>query len=261
MRNRVEAASGPATPLGEGWVVALALRDPEVVARRLGEVGCSVVRTAGRLTLVQAAAELAPDGILLEVDERESDVVELVRTLSLVSAARVVVLVASTDPVLGTRLFEAGASDVVASDVALDELIARLRARLQEPHGPPRGERIPALVRGHGVEVDRGRRQVRREGGLVNLTPTEYEVIDALTARPGEVVPAASIAQTVWGDERPERIHAVRVYVGYLRRKLEQEPRRPRLLVSRWGQGYLLDATADEGETMGRTPAANGRRR
>lgn len=241
MRASGEVAPHTTGGAGEGWVVALALRDPETIARRLGEAGCSVVRTAGRMTLVRAAAELAPDGILLEIGERDADAVDLVRTLTLVCRARLVVLVAGHDPSLPARLFEAGAADVVAYDVAMEELIARLRARLQEPGDLRRGGPRPTVVRAQDVEIDRARQLVRRGGEIVNLTGTEYRVLDALAAQPDEVVPLTAIAAAVWGDAAPRRSHAVRVYVSYLRRKLEVEVAHPRLLVSHWGKGYQLN--------------------
>ena len=90
------------------------------------------------------------------------------------------------------------------------------------------------------LEVDLDRHEVRRRGRVVPPTPTEFRILRVLAERPGAVCTNRMILEQVWGEEFADCTHYLRLYVGYLRKKLEEDPRHPRLLVTEWGVGYRL---------------------
>ena len=84
------------------------------------------------------------------------------------------------------------------------------------------------------------RHEVRRRGRVVPLTPTEFRILRVLAERPGAVCTNRMVLEQVWGEEFADCTHYLRLYIGYLRKKLEEDPRHPRLLVTEWGVGYRL---------------------
>jgi two-component system KDP operon response regulator KdpE len=136
---------------------------------------------------------------------------------------------------------DAGADDYVTKPYSAGELLARLRAALR---------RASESVDGAGrvtfgpVVVDLALEQVRRDGELVHLTPLEYELLAALARHPGKVLTHAMLLRAVWGLAYQGETHYLRVYMARLRRKLEDDPSRPRHLRTQSGVGYRL--VADE---------------
>ena len=132
---------------------------------------------------------------------------------------------------------DAGADDYVTKPYAVGELLARLRAALRRAAAPA-GE-SPA-VRFGDVEVDLALREVRRGGGVVHLTPYEYGLLAELARHPGRVLTHRALLAAVWGPGYADETHYLRVYMANLRRKLEDDPARPRHLVTETGVGYRL---------------------
>ena len=119
----------------------------------------------------------------------------------------------------------------------MGELLARLRAVMRRAAAPP-GE-TPA-VRFGDVEVDLARREVRRGGDRVHLTPHEYGLLAELSRHAGRVLTHRALLSAVWGPGYSDETHYLRVYMGNLRRKLEADPARPRHLTTDTGVGYRL---------------------
>ena len=132
---------------------------------------------------------------------------------------------------------DAGADDYVTKPYAVGELLARLRAALRRAAAPA-GE--PPAVRFGDVEVDLARREVARDGERVHLTPREYRLLAELARHPGRVLTHRALLSAVWGPEYGTETHYLRVYMANLRRKLEEDPARPRHLVTETGVGYRL---------------------
>jgi DNA-binding response OmpR family regulator len=146
------------------------------------------------------------------------------------------------DKVLGLEL---GADDYVVKPFSLRELISRVRALLRRAYGrlsTPAGEGAER-VRFGDVEIDLERLVVIRQGRLVDLTPTEFRLLRYLAAHRGRPLSRETLIEAVWGydsDVGSER--TVDVHVRHLRTKLEDDPARPRWLVTVRGVGYMLDA-------------------
>jgi len=132
---------------------------------------------------------------------------------------------------------DAGADDYVVKPFALGELLARLRAVLRRvaPSSEP-------VLRIGGLEIDREGRSVQRNGELVHLTPHEFDLLRVLGENEGKLMTHARILREVWGPAYQREANYLHVYVSQLRRKIEDDPARPQLLLTAPGLGYRLVA-------------------
>jgi two-component system KDP operon response regulator KdpE len=130
---------------------------------------------------------------------------------------------------------DAGADDYVVKPFALGELLARLRAVLRRvaPSSEP-------VLRIGALEIDREGRSVRRDGELVHLTPHEFDLLRVLGENEGKLMTHARILREVWGPAYQREANYLHVYVSQLRRKIEDDPARPQLLLTAPGLGYRL---------------------
>lgn len=202
-----------------------------------------VVEASDGLQAFRAVFMSQPDAAIIDLSIQKVDGVELVRILRAASDLAIVALLNGGDQSRGVQALEDGADDVVRHHTSATELIARLNASLRRSRREPRAETedIPLVATGDLV-IDRTSQRVTRAGKLVPLTRTEYRLIDALASRVGQVAPHRFLLSTVWGDEYVDDTHYLRVYVGYLRAKLEDTPGDPRYILSEWGVGYRLAA-------------------
>jgi two-component system KDP operon response regulator KdpE len=184
----------------------------------------------------QLATSHNPDVFLLDLGLPDGDGVDLARRLREWTHAPVIVLSARGREEDKVNALDAGADDYLTKPFGVNELLARLRVALRHAQATPAGE--PVLEAGP-LRVDLARREVTVGGREIRLTPTEFKLLALLARHAGKVLTHRQILKDVWGPNATEA-HWVRVHMAELRKKVEEDPARPRLLVTEPGVGYRL---------------------
>jgi two-component system, OmpR family, KDP operon response regulator KdpE len=229
--------------------LVVVLIEDEVPMRRflraaLGAMAVDLVEAGtAREGLAQVAGR-RPGLVLLDLGLPDLDGIEVVRRIREWSEVPVIVLSARGREHDKVAALDAGADDYLTKPFGVDELLARMRVALR--HAVRREAPEPVIQAGN-LRIDFGARTVHRDGVEVRLTPTEYALLAVLARHAGKVVTHRHLLKEVWGLHGDAQVHYLRVYAGQLRRKLEADPARPRLLVTEPGVGYRLrDAGGDE---------------
>jgi two-component system KDP operon response regulator KdpE len=199
-----------------------------------------VEATTARDGLAQAASR-NPDIVLLDLGLPDRDGLEVTRELRQWSAAPIIVLSARHREPDKVEALDLGADDYLTKPFGVEELLARIRVALRHAAQPVGGSPEPVFEAGD-LRVDLARREVRRGGQEVHLTPTEYKLLTLLIRHAGKVLTHRQLLKEVWGVSYADQSHYVRVYMAQLRQKLENDPARPRLLITEPGVGYRLRA-------------------
>jgi len=203
----------------------------DALDRALRMDGYRVQLAAGGREALDALAHEPPDAIVLDVLMPEPDGLEVCRRLRAAGDRTPVLMLTARDAVPDrVKGLDAGADDYLVKPFALEELGARLRALLRRHH--PVGERL----RYAGLDLDPAGHTVARDGRNVELTRTEFLLLELLLRHPRQVLTRAQIFEHVWGYDFGPTSNSLEVYVGYLRRKLGE----PRLIQTVRGVGYVL---------------------
>jgi two-component system KDP operon response regulator KdpE len=193
---------------------------------------------SAREGIIQAAGR-NPEVILLDLGLPDRDGREVAQELRRTTRAPIIILSARGQEHEKVLLLDLGADDYLTKPFGAGELLARIRVALRHAARPPKELEEPVYLSG-GVTVDAIRRQVFRDGEEVHLTPTEYKLLATLIRHAGRVLTHRQLLHEVWGANYIEQTHYLRVYMAQLRHKLEQDPTRPRLLLTEAGIGYRL---------------------
>lgn len=176
-----------------------------------------------------------PDALVLDVSMPRLDGLEVCRRLRRGGSALPVLMLTARDEVADRVAgLDAGADDYVVKPFALEELLARLRALLRRSSGAP-----DDVLRFADLELDPATRIVLRDGGPIELTRTEFSLLELFLLNPRQVLTRSVIFERVWGYDFGFGSNSLDVYVGYLRRKTEQGGK-PRLIQTVRGVGYAL---------------------
>lgn len=205
--------------------------------------GFRVVTAASGEEALRVAEEQRPDIALLDIVMPEMTGLEVMRRLRERSSIPVILLTAKGSESDKVRGLELGADDYLAKPFSPDELSARVRAVLRRSVGSSAAENV---VHVGSVEVDLNRRLVKRSGKIVTLTRTEWMLLQHLAANVGKIMLNAELLSKVWGPEYRDDLQYLRVWVSRLRRKLEDDPSKPRLIKTFQGIGYMLAVPGEE---------------
>jgi two-component system KDP operon response regulator KdpE len=206
-----------------------------------GEAGKVVEAATGADGIDLAAAE-RPALIVLDLGLPDIDGVEVVREIRKWSSAPIVVLSARHSDQEKVALLDAGADDYLTKPFSTIELQARVRAQLRRARNTPLAA-TGAPIAVDGLAIDFAKPALTRDGATVHLTRTEWDLLRALVKRAGRTLTHRQLFTEVWGSAHEgDAQQNLRVHIRSLRRKLERDPVRPKLIVTEPGVGYRFDA-------------------
>lgn len=193
---------------------------------------------AGQEGLMMAATE-KPDLIILDLGLPDMDGLDFTRQLREWSSTPVLVLSARGQESDKIQALDAGADDYLTKPFGTGELLARLRVAFRHLDRVNPDTYDTKYTFGH-VTLDMAKRQVFRDGEELHLTPIEYKLLVLLIKHAGKVLTHKQLLKEVWGDQYSDEHHYLRVYMGQLRHKLEDNAARPQYLITEPGVGYRL---------------------
>jgi two-component system KDP operon response regulator KdpE len=199
--------------------------------------GFSVHEAADAEEGIRSATLKPPDLIILDLGLPDRDGATIVERLRSWSNVPIIVLTVRSREREKVRLLDLGADDYVVKPFGIGELIARarvaLRPRALKPDGDP-------VIKAGPLEVNLATRFVAIDGNRLALGPKEYLVLQVLVQHAGKVVTRQQIMKQVWGSSHLDDTHYLRIVVRNLRKKIEIDPTRPRILLTELGVGYRL---------------------
>ncbi|MDP7262235.1 MAG: response regulator transcription factor [Dehalococcoidia bacterium] len=218
--------------------------DPKIrrlVATHLGQSGFEIFLAANGEEAIYQASLHQPGVVVLDLDMPGIDGFETLSRLREWYTDPVIILSATDQEQDKVRALDIGADDYITKPFGTEELAARIRAASR------RAERLESaantadpIVQAGSFKIDLPARIVYREGEEVRLTRTEYDLLRSLAVNAGKVMTHRQLLQSVWGPEYGEETEYLRTFVKQLRRKLEEDPSRPKQILTEPGVGYRL---------------------
>ncbi|HVC34592.1 MAG TPA: response regulator transcription factor [Chloroflexota bacterium] len=178
-----------------------------------------------------------PDVVVLDVMMPELDGFETLKQVRETSTVPIIMLTAKGEEADKIRGLGLGADDYVTKPFSQRELLSRIQAVVRRAEMPRALPKTQIQIDAHLI-VDFSRGEVYRNGTKVSLTPTEYRLLYHLVSNPGRVLTNEALLVRVWGREYREEDHYVRLYISYLRQKIEPDPSHPQYIQTEKGLGY-----------------------
>ncbi|WP_426176899.1 two-component system response regulator KdpE [Massilia sp. TWR1-2-2] len=222
--------------------LALLVEDEPQIRRfvraALEEEGWHVHEAATVQRGLSDAGTRSPDLIILDLGLPDGDGIDFIGDIRKWSSVPVIVLSARTGEADKITALDAGADDYLTKPFSVGELQARVRATIRRQRQPEIDN--AGQVKFGDVTVDLKDRRVSKGGVGVHLTPTEYRLLAMMVASAGRVLTNPQLLRSVWGPSHAEDGHYLRIYMGHLRHKLEDDPAQPQYLLTETGVGYRL---------------------
>jgi len=210
----------------------------DMLAEHLERVYRVVTAKSGQDALRKAFSE-HPHLVLLEVDLPGMSGWEVIARLREISSIPIMVLTHKDGEAEKLRGFSLGVDDYITKPFSYAELLARINAVLNRTR---RGTgTLENIIIVDDLVIDLNRREVRLDSKLVNLTPTEFRLLEILAKKHGKVVSEEELTKQMWGEYRGENSTVLRRYIWSLRSKLEEDPAIPKWIVTIRGYGYMLE--------------------
>ncbi|MEA1903217.1 MAG: response regulator transcription factor [Actinomycetota bacterium] len=212
------------------------LKIARLVKDYLVEAGFDVVTARDGHGAVALARSEKPDLIVLDLGLPNMDGLDVTRTIRSFSTTPIVMLTArseETDRVIGLEL---GADDYIVKPFSTRELVARIKAVLRRTTGQVASE----IIRVRDVEIDLAQRKVKRNGEMIDLTTSEFDLLNILTSPPGRVFTRAQLLDSLRGDSFESYERAIDSHIKNLRKKLETD-QSPRYIQTVYGVGYRFN--------------------
>ena len=213
----------------------------QVVSGYLTREGFDVVTAADGEAAVKVAQQTSPDVIVLDLMLPGIDGVEVCRRVRAFSDAYIIMLTAKSDEVDKLVGLSVGADDYLTKPFSPRELVARVRAMLRRPRAEEHGPEQEVRTFG-ALQIDTVAREVRVAGQAVELTRTEFDLLEALSAHPRMAFSRHQLLERVWHGEWYGDDHVIDVHIGNLRRKLGDDPAQPRYIRTVRGIGFRMES-------------------
>jgi two-component system KDP operon response regulator KdpE len=199
--------------------------------------GYHVIEAHDGLEAIDKVRTELPNLVILDVMMPELNGFETLRMLREISNVPVIMLTVRDEEEDKVRGLELGADDYVTKPFSIRELASRVKALLRRVEGPASPEE-PILQIDDRLSIDFNKREVIVEGERISLRPTEYRVLYHLVENAGWVVPHETLLSKVWGPEYRDERSYLRLYISYLRKKIEPDPSNPRYILTEMESGY-----------------------
>ncbi|MBM3127725.1 MAG: response regulator transcription factor [Chloroflexi bacterium] len=205
----------------------------------LSKADYDVITASNGIDALQELYAKQPDLILLDVMMPRMDGWETAQRVRQMSAVPIVMLTAKDEESDKLKGFAAGVDDYVTKPFSFAEIVARVGAVLHRARQAPPDHKPKRYASGTLV-IDTDSRRVTKNGKVIDLTPTEYRLLAALAENTGRVLSHEQLLNKVWGYEFGEDTGYVKRYIWYLRRKVEDDPRKPEHVLTERGFGYIF---------------------
>lgn len=211
----------------------------EVLRLCLEKHGYEVIAASGGSEGLRKFQESYPDLIILDIMMPDMDGWETCQRLREMSPnIPILILTVLKEKANVVKGLDLGADGFVAKPFRPRELVARIQALLRRANMTRGFSERPSFYDDGDLAIDFERRKVYLQGQLVNLSPTEFRLLACLVRNAGRVVPHKTLLTWVWGPEYADETHYVKLYIRYLRQKIEECPKRPKYVLTEWGVGY-----------------------
>jgi DNA-binding response OmpR family regulator len=196
-----------------------------------------VIEASNGLEALDQLRENLPDLVVLDVMMPEMEGFETLQHIREVSTTPVIMLTVRQNEQDRIRGLDLGADDYIAKPFSPRELLSRTRALLRRAYMPAPARKTEIVV-DDDLKIDFSRREVIVRGEKVVLRPTEYRLLYHLVNNAGRLLTHETLLSKVWGHEYRDEAHYLRLYITYLRQKIEQDPAHPKYIINERGVGY-----------------------
>jgi DNA-binding response OmpR family regulator len=196
-----------------------------------------VIEASNGLEALDRLREYLPDLVVLDVMMPEMDGFETLRSIREVSTVPVIMLTVRQSEQDRIRGLDLGADDYIAKPFSPAELLSRIRALLRRSFMPAPARKTEVVV-DPDLKIDFAKREVIVRGKKVVLRPTEYRLLYHLVSNAGRLLTHETLLSKVWGREYRDEAHYLRLYITYLRQKIEKDPAHPQYILTERGLGY-----------------------
>lgn len=217
----------------------------KLVEANLRAAGYEVVSAVDGRTALAAAERELPDLIILDIMLPGIDGYEVCRRIREYSAVPILMLTARSSEIDLVRGFDVGADDYLEKPFSINELLVRVRAVLKRSKFVQEIIQHPPLAVGD-LTIDFAKRRVTVRGTEIKLSPTEYKLLTKLALNANRVVLHQDLLRDVWGPEYRTETEYLRVYIHYLRQKMEDDPANPKRIITHPGAGYMFRTSEPE---------------